>query len=179
MGIQNITYRALVNKVVEYIVSNSYNIDTAKFNSLPNYFKSGYTQTVYTGTSSGDYKSHAYISISGNIVSKVSNTVNTDLVNFLSSAGYTSLDTNISSAKFIGFFNNLVSFCSRYLRFSTSQFTQSAYLVYGDNGSSVTYTGEPDDIVYAKSMNDILSNLQNRINVVVRCSPVRYNYTFD
>ena len=179
MGIQNITYRTLVNSVVAYITDNSYNINSTKFNSLPNYFKAGYSDTVYTGTSGGSDKSHAYIAISGNIVGLVSNTVNTDLVNFLSSAGYSSLDTNVTPDKFIGFFNNLVSFCSRYLRFATSQFTQTAYLVYGDNGNSQTYTGEQDDIIYAKSMNDILNVLQVRINLVVRSSPVRYTYTFD
>lgn len=179
MGIQNITYRSLVNSVVTYIADNSYNINSTKFNSLPNYFKAGYSDTVYTGTSGGSYKSHAYIAISGNIVSLVSNTVNTDLVNFLSSAGYTSLDTNITPEKFIGFFNSLVSFCSRYLRFATSQFTQTAYLVYGDNGNSKTYDGEPDDIIYADTMNDILEVLQVRINLVARSSPVRYTYTFD
>ena len=32
-----------------------------------------------------------------------------------------------------------------------------------DNGSSATYTGEPDDIIYAKSMKRLLSILQNKL----------------
>lgn len=183
MGIENRTYRSIVNTVASEIATNVYNISSSKYDDLPGCFKSTYSGTVYTGTggSSGPehYYSHIYISVESNGVSKVSNTVNNDLVNFLASAGYTSLDTNINTKDFVGFFNNIVSFCSRYLRFATSQFSDSSYLIYGDTNNIVTYNGEEDDLIRAKSMNDVLSVLQNRINLTVRCCPVKYNYTFD
>ena len=109
----------------------------------------------------------------------MSNTVDSNITTFLSNAGYTNLNANIPTSQLIGYFNNLISFCSRYLRFSTSQFTSTAYLIYGDTGSTASYTGEADDLIRAKSMNDILNVLQVRINLVVRSSPVRYTYTFD
>lgn len=180
MGIQNITYRTLVNTVVNYIVNNAYNISADRFNIVPDYFKSTYqNKLVYSGKNGSTYTSHAYVSVSSNAVTKVSNTVNTDLVNFLSNSGFTNLDSNMTVPQFISFFNNVVSFCSRYLRYATSQFTQTSYLIYGDTGNSATYTGESDDLIRAKSMNDVMNVLQNRLSLLVRCAPVRYNYTFD
>lgn len=179
MSIGNVTYKSLKDLVVTYIVDNSYNINSTKFNSLPNYFKSGYSKTVYTAPNGSGYTSHIYISITDNIVSLVSNTVDSNITTFLANAGYTNLNANIPTSQFIGYFNNLISFCSRYLRFSTSQFTSTAYLIYGDTGSTASYTGEADDLIRAKSMNDILNILQNRLNIVIKCYPVRYTYTFD
>ena len=63
----------------------SYNIDTAKFNSLPNYFKSGFHKQV-TGQVRC-YKSHIYLPYL-KLVSLVSNTVNTVCLIFYQSAGY-------------------------------------------------------------------------------------------
>ena len=109
MGIQNITYRTLVNTVVNYIVNNAYNITDDRFNIVPNYFKSTYqNKLVYSGQNGSTYTSHAYVSVSSNAVTKVSNTVNTDLVNFLSNAGFTNLDSNMTVPQFISFFNNVV-----------------------------------------------------------------------
>lgn len=179
MGIENITYGELKNSVVTYIQNNCYNINNDKFLLLPEQFKSEYTnKEVYSNSEGPNYTSHAYISIvSTTAISKITDTVDTDLTNFLT--GYNNLNSNIPVKEFIGFFNNIVSFCSRYLRFTTSQFSNTSYLIYGDTGSSVKYTGENDDIIYAKDMNDILNVLQNRLSIVVRCYPVKYTYTFD
>lgn len=178
MGIENITYRTLVNSVVSYITANCNNIDSTKFNALPAYFKSTYiNQKKFTASNGGqEYTGHIYVSVSGNAVSQVSNTVNANLVAFLN---ISNLDANIDTKSFIAFFNNILSFCSRYLRFATSQFDTKAYLIYGDTGNTQTFSSVADDLIRAQSVQDIITVLKNRLNVLVRCYPVRYTFSFD
>lgn len=185
MSLGSVTYDDLVDRAVNVIKSNVHNIDQTKFNNLPDCLKSTYQNIlVYSGTDAGaSGSSHAYVSITGNSVSKVNDTVKTDLTSFLSSAGITDLDDDITPEKFIDFFNNVMSFCSRYLRYSVSQFTPNVYLIYGDTGSTKTYNNNlTDDLVYAKSIDSttgMLNVLKNRLSIVVRCYPATYSYSFD
>ena len=178
--IDEITYNELKNIVVTYIRNNCYNITDAKFNSLPAEFKAGYSRLVYNGANgTSDYTSHAYVSLTGNAVSKVPDTIEDNITAFLTNAGYTNLNVYITVPEFIAFFDNLISFCARYLKFATSQFSSESYLIYGDTSDTAKYTSVPDDIIYAKTMNDVISVLRDRISIAVRCYPVKYGFTFD
>ena len=110
MSISNITYKELKDLVVTYIQNNCYNINDSKFSSLPGTFKTGYRVTAYSKSEGPGYTTHAYVSIvESTAIAKVTNTVNTDLTNFLTAAGYTNLNLTIPVSEFIGFFNNIIS----------------------------------------------------------------------
>ena len=199
MAIGSKTYSDIISTVVTEIGKNVENIDQSKYDAISIVFKSSYAGTkVYNGvnaTNSG--VSHIYIKSVTNPIIKVSNTINSDLRTFLNNAGFSNTELNgqITTERFIDFFDNIVSFCSRYLRYSTSQYSSKVYLIYGDTGSTKYYNNSsklspdyPKDTIYSffiyntnESDNNggFLNVLKNRLSMVIRCLPVTYEYNFD
>lgn len=183
MGIANITYGAIVTDLVNYIERECYNLSTSgKYSQLPAYISNAsWNQTEYSAADGNStYRGNCTVYISSGSVSQITAIVNnrhivrTALENYLGNKY--NLNANITMPEFIGFFNNLVNFCSSHLCYSSSKYTSRRYLIYKEMTSSAPYSGKDDSLVYLSSVVEILNVLKEKINQTVRSVPVVYYY---
>lgn len=191
MPLGNVTYQTLNNAIASFIVSNCANI--ASFNNIPACFKSGYSlnrqyhRYEYVAKM-GVYTSSIYENIDNNtaIPNKTGTTAAT-IVSLMRSSTVPADkypdSEKISMPKFIAYFNNVCSFCLKYMGFVSSPHNGNVYLTYRDDNyfytGAPTYDNKSDDLVYASSVNEAISMLSNRLNRILRHKSCKYYLVFD
>lgn len=181
MSIGNITYGTVVNLVKNWIKTNCVNI--TNFAGIPSVFKSGYTSsTVFAGAGTAAVATYIY-NLTGNAISSVGvSTVDNDMNNFITTIGINDkLNQPIPASEFINFINDMVSFCSTKVCFTTSQFHNVGYTVYYPQNtaySSVVTLPTNFDIkvIEATDAIKILNSLFGVIQQNIRNVTCRYSH---
>ena len=193
MSLGNVTYQAVVDTVKTWIKSNCANI--ANYSGMSNAVKNGYSYTVGTSSSGDAYSEAATCSLSSSITGAVaSSTVDTDMTNFLSTIGASSiLSQNINPTQFYKFINDMCCFCCTKLAFVASQTGNASsssvrYLIYWTGNTSYTYTinvaasTATNYVINASDINKVWQNIVDmmiRINGNIRVLPVNYTYSLS
>ena len=135
-AIPQVTYKQIVDKIVADIKSSCINI--SNFASISSVFKSGYSQTITISGGNDAARCYCTVTISGNNIVEVSaGTVDANMNSFLSTIGINSyINDYIKPSEFIKFLNDMITFCSTKLAYSTSHYAQSTkYLIYNSSSN--------------------------------------------
>lgn len=184
-GLANFTYTSMITVVANWINSNANNL--SNFSSLPSAFKSGYSNTINIPKTQGGndtYQPTCTITNANYFTQSTTATVTSQLQSFFTARGVTNLNANVPASEFLHFINNLVSFCSTKLIYTSSQFATGKYLIYQENNTTFnsTYqmtTNDANKLVEATDMMDMFNMLFNIISQSLRCVPIKHNFSFN
>ena len=193
MSLENITYQSVVDTVKTWIKSNCSNI--ANYSGMSNAVKNGYSYTIGSSSSGEAYSETASCSLTSSITGAVAESVvDTDMTNFLTTIGVTSLLSQyINPTQFYKFINDMCCFCCTKLAFVTSQTgnanTSSVkYLIYWSANTNYNYdinivsSSDTGYLLNASDVNEFWQNIVDmmvRINGNIRVLPVKYNYSLS
>lgn len=196
MPLQNVNYGTLIKNISTYIKGNCHNLNTSSYNNLPNSIKGGrIISREYKVEDS--YVGHIYLDTTGveDLTSKTEDDIKSDIKNYKVDGNiplatiYPDVE-NISMPKFISFFNNIVSYCVGSMEFvvggvnnidnSGANVIGNPYLVYKSSiDNSYKYKAEPNDIIYAKSVNEVIDVLRTVLNRNIRSRIVPFAWSGD
>lgn len=193
MPLQNVSYGTLINSISTYITNNCANLNNDRYNALPASIRGG--RAISRDYSSGnEYHAHIYLDTTG-IANLTGRNITNDIKTYKVD-GNTQLQTiypdgeNISIPKFISFFNNIVSYCVGSMEFVTggvngvdnsgANVIGNPYLVYKSTiDNTYKYKAEPDSIIYAKSVNEVIDVLRTVLNRNIRSRIVPFSWSGD
>lgn len=191
MSLGTLTYATMISQVTSWIKTNCTNI--SNFAGMPSCFKSGYSVSGKCNhpngcpsEGKGVYDKYT-VTISGNAIAQATaSTVDTQMTSFWTDyCGNLNTNLNISPENYLGFIQDMVSFCSGRVFMAVSEYSANKYLVY--NGGGTTYsnyvtlspTQKQYRLVYATDIaydaQGILYNIINATNQTIRLIPVRYS----
>ena len=183
-GIQSITYGAIIDIIKNYMKTNCVNI--TNFNGIPSVFKSGYSNKITISGGNAAATCYCTVTSSGNYIpSATTNDVDSDMSLFCDTIGLTPyLNLNVQDTEFVKFMNDMLSFCTIKLAFSTSVYNSTRYLIYNKNNSSygTLYTineGSSGKIVETTDVTSAIGKLLTDINTVIRELPVQYSLNYS
>ena len=189
MSLATVTYGTMISQVTIWIKTYCKNI--ADFNNLESCFKSGYSATgSCTGTFPYSNLADKYtVTLIGNAVSSVgTGTVDTQMNEFWTNyCGGLNTSLPISPTNYLGFIQDMTSFCSARVFMAVSEYCANKYLVY--YSGSTTYSDyvtlssaesqyrfvTATDVAY--NAEGILYNIINATNKTIRLYPARYSTT--
>lgn len=187
MPLEAITYNHIVTAVKTWIKSNCSNI--SNYTGMSGAVKNGYTYTIAT-INSTVFTETATASLTSPITAAIASAVvDTDMNNYLTSAGINSfLNTNISADNFFKFINDIMVFCTTKLGFVTSQSGNSSsssvrYLVYCtgnttyNNSISLTKSSATQYLIKANDVQSILQYIINNITNNIRVLNCKFNFS--
>lgn len=192
MSLGNITYQSIVDTVKTWIKSNCANI--ANYSGMNNAVKNGYVMNIGSSSVGTEYSESASCSLTSPITSAVSSsTVDTDMSNFLTSIGASSLlSQNVNPTQFYKFINDMCCFCCTKLAYVTSQQNTTTssvrYLIYWSGNTSYTYTqnivnsSDVNLLINASDVNTMWQNIvdmMTRISGNIRIVPVSYTFSLS
>lgn len=184
MPIGSMTYQNIVDEVKKWIKANCTNI--TNYAGIPSVFKSGYSlKTKFAGDDAGKALSYHTATLTGNAVPSVTaSTVDTDMTNFLKTIGVTDASATIKPAEFLDFMEDMISFCSTKLAYSTSQFSTNKYLIYATANTSYINTRTISDtnnykLSMAEDVNNLIDSFTTVVKQKIRNKPVTYSITFS
>lgn len=182
MGLANITYNEIIDKVKTYIKTYCSNI--ANYNGIDACFKAGYSVTSKIGGNSAAQTNYTS-KITKSVSSVSASVVDTDMNNFIASLNISDkLNSNVSANNFFNFINNMLSFCSTKLAFATSQYSNNKYLIYYTNNTSYSSIKPIEEelafrMAYANDVHIMLNLFFNVVNQNIRNVPCLYSITFS
>lgn len=191
MSLGTLTYATMISQVTNWIKTNCTNI--TNFAGIPSCFKSGYSVSGKCNhpngcpsDGKGVYDKYT-VTISGNVLTQATGSdVDSKMTDFWTNyCGNLDVNLNISPENYLGFIQDMVSFCSARVFMSVSEYSANKYVVYY-NGNT-TYSNyvalsstqsqyrfvTATDVAY--NAEGILYNIINATNQTIRLIPVRYN----
>ena len=191
MPLGNVTYGTMINSIASTITNSCVNLNTTKYNALPTSIKGGTAVDNVYGKD--DYRPHIKIIASNGVSNLTGRNIANDIKDYIVSGTSTKLkdiypdDENITMPKFISFFNNIVSFCVGSMEFvngNVGGVSASGATIYGDTylsyksniDNTYKYDIQPDVLVRAKTVNDVIEILRTVLNRNIRCRAVTLSW---
>ena len=189
---QYITYQSLIDEVKTFFKTNCVNI--SNYNSIPDCYKEGFSKLLWnysfvgSGNRPGTKRCTATLTINNPVPRVNTETVDTNLQQFLTSIGLSDTSTMIDSTNLLNFLQNLVVFFTSKTGFAMglnnapNACDSKIYVYIPTNpikGTTKTLTeSKPDDcIANVPQVKTITSTLVDTILQGVSIYPIKYNFT--
>lgn len=178
------TFQELVDVCKNYIKTNCVNI--TNFAGIHASLKAGYSTTaaIGTGYTSGTAASYyTKISIIGNqAVQATAAQVDTDMANYLTSIGRTSLSDKINREDIFQFIEELMVFCYNHCWFISGQYATGSVFIYDNIGNNNNYVAALPKTLFSKVTAtptlQLLTNFTSNIKTLARFKNAKYRYTW-
>ena len=187
------TYNTIIEQVKSWIINNCVNV--SNYANLPACFKQGFSQSFYPphtwtdiGRGLANYRGCLFTPtttahIDRYIPSVSSSTVTNDLNTFINSISIVK-QNNIAAEDFINFINNIFSFCSTKVGYTSSFLNESTYIVYNTYANTYVYKEivkgvNTDKIITSKDATDLVNLLFSVMKANLRSIPCTYTFSFN